>query len=81
MIDKEWKSYVKTVFGEHLDLIYPDQYIDLRRTFYAGAQAVLASIMTQLSPAGASMELDIEMLRGVMKELNTFGKDVRIGKA
>jgi hypothetical protein len=60
--------------------ISKEQYIDLRRFFFAGASAMLRVEMTLLSPGNETTEADLDMIRTLSRELLEFNAAVRRGE-
>ena len=77
LIESEWKQYCITCFGD----IGPQQYIDLRRTFYGGASALYFLIMTKLEAGDIPTEADLQTMRDLHNEIHQFNEDVKAGKA
>lgn len=77
MIEAEWKKFCLTCFGN----ISEQQYIDLRRTFYAGASSLFFVFMNLLDPGTEPTEGDLERVTALQKELESFNEDVKAGVA
>jgi hypothetical protein len=76
-IDHEWKSFSSACFRD----ISEQQYIDLRRTFYAGAAALYGLLMQRLDGGDEVTEHDIEMMHRLREEMRRFNEDVKAGIA
>jgi hypothetical protein len=77
-IKEAWRSYRNEVIPSDAPNI---QHIESRRAFYAGAQALLAILMTMLEPGTEATEADIRKMDEIAAELKRFSNDVREGRA
>jgi hypothetical protein len=80
-IETEWRSFCKASFADDLQWTHPQQYIDLRRTFYGGVAALLGILMKSLSPGDEITEADLQMVRDASKELQEFIEALKRGAA
>ncbi len=76
IIQEEFDRFCLQCFGN----VSHQQYIDLRRTFFGGAAAVLTRAMNQLSPGDEPTDDDLEMMRSINREFEEFGKAVLRGE-
>lgn len=52
-----------------------------RRSFYAGADAVLIKILTELEDGTEETPNDLQLMDNLMNEIRRFGEDIKAGKA
>jgi hypothetical protein len=77
-IREAWDDYLKRVIPHDASTV---QRWETRRAFYAGAQALLASIITMLEPGTEPTEADLRNMDAIDTELKAFARDVREGLA
>jgi hypothetical protein len=77
LLANEFATFCKACFGDVSD----QQFIDLRRTFYGGASAVYFLLLARVSPGDEPTEADIDLMRGLQRELGAFVESVKAGKA
>ena len=53
---------------------------EMRRAFYAGAQAFLGILMSDLDPEAEPTDADMDMMTGLQAELEQFSLDVVAGR-
>lgn len=58
-----------------------DQRREMRRAFYAGAQAILFKIIQVLAPEAEPTEDDLQMMSDLHQELQDFAKLISQGRA
>jgi len=79
LVAEQWDSFSRAVLPPHVGYA---QRRDMRRAFYAGAQSILYSMMTALSPKGDEpTEDDIALISNVTRELSDFAESVTKGAA
>jgi len=59
----------------------PVQIRETRRAFYAGAQALLAIVLGNLTTGETPTDADFQLLENLHTELLTFGGEVKEGRA
>ncbi len=77
-IGAEWRDYRARVIPLHAP---PLQATECRRAFYAGAQALLALLLSVLEPGAEPTEADLRVMDEVAAELGAFAQAVRDGRA
>ncbi len=77
-IHRGWLSYRTQVVTTDAP---PVQIAECRRAFYAGAQMLLATIMTNLSPGNEVQPEDQALMRDISAELEAFKESVARGEA
>ena len=75
VIQSEFDKFCLQCFGD----ISGQQYIDLRRTFFGGAAAILQHTFERLSPGDEPSEEDLELIRSINREFAAFGEAVKAG--
>ena len=76
LIDNEFEDFAKVCFGN----ISPQQYIDLRRTFFGGAAALWKIVFENLAPGDEATPADLGMLTAIQNEMEQFSADVKAGR-
>jgi hypothetical protein len=66
LLANEFATFCKACFG---------------RTFYGGASAVYFLLLARVSPGDEPTEADIDLMRGLQRELGAFVESVKAGKA
>ena len=78
LIEAAWLSFERQVIPPTA----PDvQRQEMRRAFYAGAQALFTGILGMLDPGTEPTEADLGKMDAVQAELLTFAESVRNGLA
>jgi hypothetical protein len=77
MIEKEWRAFCLACFRD----ISKQEYIDQRRTFYAGASALYFLLMNRIDSGDEVTEADIQMMHNLRDEILRFNEDVKAGRA
>lgn len=54
---------------------------EMRRAFYAGAQAILFRVIAAFSPETEPTEADLKVMDDLNQELNDFGQALKEGRA
>lgn len=74
LIGEAWLKYSHAI----LDPIRADriQRLETRRAFYAGASALLGSVMGELTPGDEPTEPDMDMMEDIQYELDEFVRSV-----
>ena len=75
LIQDEFDEFCIACFGD----ISRQQYIDLRHTFFGGASALYFLVMRKLSPESEPTEGDLEIMRGIHREIHRFNEEVKKG--
>jgi len=78
LIEKVWLSYRHAVIPAAAGAT---QVIESRRAFYAGAQALLQTILGILEPGEDPTEEDLRTISLIQAELNRFNDKVKAGLA
>jgi hypothetical protein len=76
LIEREWLTYRNEVIPKNAPLV---QLQECRRAFYAGAQALLHTVMRLSDPGIEPTEADMRMMEGIEQELQDFAKAVMAG--
>lgn len=78
LLESAWQSYRAKVIPPGAPGV---QLVESRRAFYAGARALLGSLIAVLGPDQEATESDLAIMDSVQEELDEFRKDVENGKA
>lgn len=73
-IGSEWAEFSSTVINPKAPAV---QRHEMKTAFYAGAVAVFAMLVTQVSPGDEVQESDLAMMDGMKKELEDFAASLR----
>lgn len=76
LIEQQWLSYRNEVIPKNASLI---QLQECRRAFYAGAQALLHTVLNLLEPCTEPTDADVAMLGRIEEELLKFAEAVEAG--
>jgi hypothetical protein len=76
LIREAWLSYRDQVIPRNAG---STQLMESRRAFYAGANALLTSIMGALDPESEPTEADFSVMQDIQSELDEFVKQVKAG--
>jgi hypothetical protein len=79
IIKAQWETY-------YLQILVPAkagaiQVQECRRAFYAGANALLSSIMGLLQPGTEPTPADMDMMDNIEQEFRRFARDISEGRA
>jgi hypothetical protein len=77
-IEKLWIEYCDHLVPLGASTV---QLRETKKAFYAGAQSLLAEIVTMLDPGLEPTEADIKKMDDIALELTAFIDDVRAGRA
>jgi hypothetical protein len=77
VVQRAWCRYRECAMPRPLSI----QYVDMRRAFFAGAQALLDLMSSELDHDGDITNEDLAFLLGVRRELADFAQRVTEGSA
>lgn len=77
-IEEQWQSYRRDVMPKQVPRV---QEIETRRAFYAGAQALMGIVLSNLDESEEPTDEDMNLMTDVVEELKQFGQAVGGGKA
>ena len=75
---EQWDQFARAVLPPNCSTT---QRWEMRRAFYAGAQAIFAGILLALAPESEPTESDLQMMDNLQAEINRFNEDVKQGRA
>ena len=78
LMAEQWDQFAKLVLPKGVSAT---QRQEMRRAFYAGAQAILMRVIVALAPESEPTEEDLQMMQGVDDELQEFSRLVKEGRA
>ena len=78
MMAEQWNEFVIKVMSSDAPAI---QKQEMRRAFYAGAQAILFKVIDSFAPESEPTEVDLQLMQDVHDELQDFAKLVASGRA
>jgi len=78
VIEAQWEKFRQWVIPVNASAT---QLIEMRRAFYAGAEAVLDGTAGLMSESETATEKDIEVCRSIVAELKEFARRVAEGVA
>lgn len=56
-----------------------NQYIEMRRAFYTGAQSVMFGVIAALAPESEPTKADLQIMQDLSNELSKFAEDLKKG--
>jgi hypothetical protein len=77
-IEADWQDYVKKVMPPHPSAL---QMQETRRAFYAGASALLFTMMRIMDRDDEPTPADLAKMEAIDDELHQFAQDVGAGRA
>ena len=77
-IAEQWEPYERRVIPIGAPAV---QRRESKRAFYAGAQALLGTMLVMLEPGSEPTEKDLAMMDEIAAELTAFSQAVRRGDA
>lgn len=80
MLQEEFDMFAVACFRDCARLLRPQEYVDHRRTFFAGVSAFLGLSMRALSPEAEMTDLDERLVRAIYAELREFNEAVKRGE-
>ena len=78
LMAEQWSSFARAL---HLEQTPPDQQREMRRAFYAGAQAILFGVIAAFAPESEPTPADLRIMDDLQRELSDFGEAVKAGRA
>lgn len=76
-IERQWRSFLERVLPAQAGEV---QRREMKRAFYAGAQALYGTLMGGLTPGDDVHEPDLQMMANIHDDLERFGQDVSAGR-
>ena len=78
LMAEQWDQFARAVLPKRC----PDiQRKEMRRAFYAGAQAIMFGVIANLAPDHEPTQEDLDMMTELQNELNEFAQLVKEGRA
>jgi hypothetical protein len=78
LLRAEWDKFAHHVLPPACG---PIQRTEMRRAFYAGAEAILFRVIQGFAPEEDPTEADLMMMDNLNQELIQFAEDVKAGRA
>ena len=78
LMAEQWDHFARAVLAEGTS---PIQRREMRRAFYAGAQGMFHGVIVALTLGHGPTDADVDLLQGVVSELNDFAELVKAGRA
>lgn len=78
LIEEQWQTYNRQVVSA---IAGDRQRREMRRVFYAGAAALLTTIMRSLDPGSEPTHGDLLRMESIAMELEMFTEDIKEGRA
>jgi len=78
LMAEQWDEFARKVIPKN---VLPVQRQEMRRAFYAGAQALHFGVMAALTPETEPTAEDLQMMENLERELKDFAKLVAQGRA
>jgi len=78
LMAEQWDQFARQVLHPQAPAI---QKQEMRRAFYAGAQAILFRVIQALAPESEPTAEDLQVMQDLEDELQAFGKAIKEGRA
>lgn len=78
LMAEQWDSFARAVLPANCSTV---QRQEMRRAFYAGAQAIMFKVITSLAPDSEPTGEDLQMMMDLGRELSDFAEAVKAGRA
>ena len=78
LMAEQWDSFARAVLPKDASAV---QLQEMRRAFYAGAQAILHGVIAALAPEAEPTDEDLHMMANLEIELSEFAEAVKKGRA
>ena len=78
LMAEQWDQFARQVLHPQAPAI---QKQEMRRAFYAGAQAILFRVIQAFGPESEPTAEDLQIMQDVHDELQEFGRLVKEGRA
>lgn len=75
---EQWNEFSRRVLPVNASEV---QRREMKRAFYAGAQAILFRVIVGFTPESDPTEEDLRMIDGIDRELQDFTEAVKAGRA
>lgn len=78
LVAEKWDEFARQVMPKDASSV---QRQEMRRAFYAGADALLFGTIAAFAPESEPTAEDLELMDGIQQELQAFTADVKRGRA
>jgi hypothetical protein len=78
LMAEQWDDFARRVLPISTS---PTQRREMRRAFYAGAEAILMRVIESFAPENEPTPEDVQLMENVYQELTTFAAEVKAGRA
>jgi hypothetical protein len=78
LMAEQWAKFAVAVLPQDASVI---QRREMKRAFYAGAQAIMFKVIAALAPEEEPTEADLQMMSDLEQELQDFAAMVKAGQA
>lgn len=78
LMAEQWDQFARLILPANCHLT---QRQEMRRAFYAGAQAILFRLIASFAPESEPTEDDMRIMEGIQAELQEFAELVQRGRA
>lgn len=78
LMAEQWDQFARAVLPPNTPAV---QRLEMRRAFYAGAQAILFRVIAAFAPETEPTEADLAVMSDLEQELKDFAKSVAEGRA
>jgi hypothetical protein len=78
LMGEQWDEFARKILPPNCP---NTQRIEMRRAFYAGAQAILFRVIVAFAPEAEPTAADLQVMDDLDQELQDFGKMIQEGRA
>ena len=78
LMAEQWDQFARAVLPRDAGAT---QRQEMRRAFYAGAQACMFGVIAAFAPESEPTEQDLEVMHNLSRELSDFAEAVKAGRA
>jgi hypothetical protein len=78
LMAEQWDQFARALRLENCSLT---EQRDMRRAFYAGAEAILIRVLKALAPESEPTNADIQLMEDLYQELRDFAAQVKARRA
>ncbi len=83
LVEEAWNDYRNKVLAPSgvTERLYPAQFQETRRAFYAGANGLMAAILNILEPGKEATDADLAVMDSIQAGFVEFSEAIKKGRA